>query len=231
MRVALVEDDTVLAEVISAWLQDAGYDCRVFGEGNLMVRSLSRDTVDLIILDWMLPDTNGIQLLHWIREHIDWPIPVIFVTGRDSEQDIVQALNDGADDYITKPVKHLELIARITAVTRRKLPQESAEQAFDFSPYTIDTNTRSVSLNEQSIDLTQKEFDLTLFLFRNSGRLLSRGYILETVWGRNPDVNTRTVDTHISRLRNKLKLKPVTGWRLKAVYQHGYRLERAEQVK
>jgi DNA-binding response OmpR family regulator len=100
----------------------------------------------------------------------------------------------------------------------------------DFGQYRIDVNTRTVSLNNMPVDLTQKEFDLVLFLFRNAGRVLSRGHILESVWGRNPNLNTRTVDTHASRIRNKLDLKAEHGWQLKAVYQHGYRLEQSEEL-
>jgi DNA-binding response OmpR family regulator len=178
----------------------------------------------------MLPDTDGIQVLRWIREHIDWPIPVLFVTGKDQEADIVQALNQGADDYMTKPIKKLEMLARLRAVSRRVMPQEENQQVLEFGKYRIDVSTRTVFLNNVPVDLTQKEFDLVLFLFRNAGRVLSRGHILESVWGRNPNLNTRTVDTHASRIRNKLDLKAEHGWQLKAVYQHGYRLEQSEEL-
>ncbi|MDQ2696247.1 MAG: response regulator transcription factor [Pseudomonadota bacterium] len=211
-----------------SWLVEAGHDCQVFTHGKVLMRELGRDTYDLIVLDWMLPDTDGIQVLRWIRERIDWPIPVLFVTGKDAEADIVQALDHGADDYMTKPVKRREMLARIKAVGRRAIPHDENERFLEFGNYTIDTVTRTVSLNTVPVDLTQKEFDLAQFLFRNAGRVLSRGHILESVWGRSPDINTRTVDTHISRIRNKLELKPEHGWQLKAVYQHGYRLEQVE---
>lgn len=228
MRVALLEDDRSQAEIISAWLVDAGHECQTFGLGKSLIRELGRDTYDLIVLDWMLPDTDGIQVLTWIREHIDWPIPVLFVTGKDEEEDIVQALDKGADDYMTKPVKRLELLARIKAVSRRAMPQDEAQRFLEFGHYSIDQVSRAVYRNGEAVELTQKEFDLTLFLFRAAGRVLSRGHILESVWGRTPDLNTRTVDTHVSRIRNKLDLKPDNGWQLKAVYQHGYRLEPVE---
>ena len=112
MRIAILEDDRTQAELMRSWLSDADQDCRVFYEGKTLIRELGRDTYDLIILDWMLPDTDGIRVLDWIRGHIDWPIPVLFVTGKDSETDIVQALDKGADDYMVKPVKRLEMLAR-----------------------------------------------------------------------------------------------------------------------
>ena len=230
LRVILVEDDAILAEMIQLWLQDAGHSCRVFKEGKPLIRELAQNTIDLIILDWMLPDTDGLELLRWTREHAEWRIPVIFVTGKDSEQDIVQALNAGADDYMTKPVQQGELLARVDAVCRRSLPQDNEQRVLEFGQYKVDLETRTVYLRDTSIELTQKEFDLVLFLFRGAGRVLSRGLILESVWGRSPDLNTRTVDTHVSRIRSKLELKPENGWQLKAVYQHGYRLEKAESL-
>lgn len=223
MRIALLEDDRSQAELIRMWLEDAEHDCQWFEQGKRLIRELGRDTYDLLILDWMLPDIEGIEVLRWIREHIDWPIPILFITGRDTESDIVAALEMGADDYMSKPVKRLEMLARIKAISRRAISQD--EPQMEFGDYLIDTNSRSVYLEGQPIELTQKEFDLVLFLFRSAGRVLSRGHILESVWGRSPDLNTRTVDTHISRIRNKLDLRSGHGWQLKAVYQHGYRLE------
>jgi two-component system response regulator RegX3 len=127
-----------------------------------------------------------------------------------------------------KPVKRLELLARLKALSRRTIPQDDKQQVLEFGQYKLDLGTRKAFLNDVPIGLTQKEFDLVLFLFRYAGRVLSRGHILESVWGRNPDLNTRTVDTHISRIRSKLDLRPEHGWQLKAVYQHGYRLEPSE---
>lgn len=230
MRIALLEDDGLLAKMLQTWLTDVGHDCQIFGEGKQLIRRLNRDTFDLIIIDWMLPDVDGIYVLRWIREHIDWQIPVLFVTGKDEESDIVQALNGGADDYMTKPVKHLELLARIKAIGRRSLHQDNEQRVLEFGAYTIDLTKHKVYLDDAPIDLTQKEFDLVLFLFRSEGRVLSRGHILESVWGQSPDLNTRTVDTHVSRIRNKMDLKPEHGWQLKAIYQHGYRLERYDSA-
>lgn len=225
MRIALVEDDNVLAEMMAFWIREAGHECRIFKEGSALIRELGNDSLDTVILDWMLPDTDGIQILQWVRKNVNWPLPVIFVTGKDSETDIVRALTEGADDYMSKPVQRFELLARIDAVSRRSQSQDTGQQLLDFGAYNIDVQTRTLSLHGSPIELTQKEFDLVLFLFRNSGRILSRGHIMESVWGRSPDLNTRTVDTHMSRIRSKLQLRAENGWRLRAVYQHGYRLE------
>lgn len=212
-----------------AWLENEGHECHLFSQGKHLIRSLGRDTFDLIILDWMLPDIEGIQVLRWIREHLDWHVPVLFVTARDAEADVVDALECGADDYMAKPIKHREMLARIKAITRRTQAQPEDGGTLQLGPYGLNLTTRTVSLRGMPVELTQKEFELVLFLFRSAGRVLSRGHILEGVWGCSPDLNTRTVDTHISRIRNKLGLKGEHGWQLKAVYQHGYRLERVEE--
>ena len=228
MRIVVLEDDPSQAELLQHWLEKAGHSCQVFGEGKVLLRNLANDTFDLLILDWMLPDIDGIQVLRKVREMMDWNIPVLFVTARDEEEDIVQALEAGADDYMIKPIRNLELMARVTALGRRVNPLNEAQEKLELPPFSIDVAGRTISRDGKAIDMTHKEFDLALFLFRHAGRVLSRGYILESVWGRNPDINTRTVDTHISRLRNKLGLSELDNWKLSAIYLHGYRLERLD---
>lgn len=229
MRIALLEDDEHQAEVVKLWLKDAGYDCQVYGTGQDFKKGVSHDSFDAYIIDWMLPDTDGLQVLSWVREQKGSYTPVLFVTQRDSEEDVVQALEHGADDYMVKPAKQKELVARLKSVIRRSVPPEESGNQLEIGGYHVDTVARSVSFSGQSVELTNKEFDLALFLFRNIGRILSRGHILETVWGRSAKINTRTVDTHVSRLRNKLELHPENGWKLSAVYQHGYRLEHLDE--
>lgn len=228
MRIALLEDDDDIARLEQLWLENEGHDCVRYALGQDLIKALGRESFDMLILDWMLPDVSGIEVLQWTREHLDWRIPILFVTQRDSEEDIVHALSNGADDYMTKPMRQMEMLARVGALARRSPGAQEDNQTLHIPPFTIDMKSRTIAAGEQLIDLTQKEFDLAVFMFRHLGRILSRGHILESVWGQPSQISTRTVDTHISRVRNKLTLNKESGWRLSAVYQHGYRLERLD---
>jgi DNA-binding response OmpR family regulator len=228
MFIALLEDDQDQSVLIQAWLEDANHKCKVFTSGKELTMALVKESYDLLILDWMVPDMDGMEVLGWVRENIEWKIPVLFVTQRDAEEDVVSALTGGADDYMAKPIKRAEMLARIESISRRSQANPVDEDILQYPPYTLQRSARIIKLHNQVIEVTQKEFELTLFLFKNAGRVLSRGYILETVWGRSAEVNTRTVDTHVSRLRRKLSLYKENGWQLSSIYQHGYRLEKTD---
>lgn len=225
MRIAIVEDDVDLAKLVEVWLTNAGHDCILIESGNAAIRCLQRDSFDLVLLDWMLPDINGDEVLKWIRSHLGWSVPVIFVTAKAEEEDVAYALDLGADDYVIKPVRPKELLARIGALARRVSGVEPVQRVIEFAPYRFDLERHELEIGGKAIPLTQKEFELSLFFFKNAGRLLSRAHLLENVWGRSSDINTRTLDTHVSRLRKKLDLNSEKGWRLSSVYHFGYRLE------
>jgi DNA-binding response OmpR family regulator len=228
MRIAIVEDDLAQSDLVRVWLAGAGHGCHVFARGREFMRVMARDSFDVLILDWELPDVNGDAVLAWVRANIRDPIPILFTTARDAEADIVHALKAGADDYLVKPLRKQELLARVEALGRRARPQPRASDVLRIGEFEVDLDRRQVHRHGAAVELTQKDFDLAVFLFRNIGNLVSRGHILESVWGRSSDLNTRTVDTHVSRLRSKLGLVPQNGWKLSAVYQHGYRLEQVD---
>ena len=225
MRIALLEDDRATAELMVLWLEAADHAVSHFDNGESFKKAIMKERYDLFILDWLLPDTTGDQVLTWIRDSMGWQVPVVFITQKDSQEDIVEALNLGADDYMTKPVSAPVLQARISAVGRRYLRDEKPSTVLDKEPFRFDLSGHVVTRHGDVLPLTQKEFDLASFIFKNEGRLLTRSHIQEAVWGHSGSVTTRTIDIHISRIRKKLGLDE-TDWRLAAVYHHGYRLER-----
>ena len=230
MRFAIIEDDPAQMEVLTAWLKEAGHDVHGFVLAREFMRVASRESFDLLLVDWMLPDLTGEQVLRWLRVERNNDTPAIFITSRDAEEDIANAFSAGADDYVVKPPRRIELLSRIEAVLRRAQPK-SPNQALTVGLYHFDLARKALSIDGVPVELTDKEFELAAFLFRNLGRLLSRGHLLEAVWGRNPSLATRTVDTHISRVRSKLNLRPENGFRLTPTYNFGYRLERIDPAE
>jgi DNA-binding response OmpR family regulator len=225
VRIALLEDDPVHSTTIAAWLREAGHDVHTYSSARDLKREVGRESFDVFLLDWMLPEQSGEEVLHWLREQRGESVPIIFITARKAEEDIVAALSAGADDYMVKPIRRAEMISRIAAVWRRSQPRSRDQDVVEHSPYRFEITAHRALRNGETIELTEKEFNLAVFLFRNLGRLLSRGHLLEAVWGRNASVATRTVDTHVSRVRSKLELRPENGFRLTPAYNYGYRLE------
>ena len=226
-RIAVLEDDPSQAKLVQTWISSQGYLCRLFERGHDILDSVLRDTYDLVILDWRVPDLSGEEVCRAIRKSVREPLPVLFTTGRDREEDIVYGNTAGADDYLTKPVRRMEFRARVEALLRRARGHgRDSDAPIEAGTFRLDPHGRTLHKGAALLELTQKEFEMAALLFRNIGRLLSRSYLLDTVWGISADVSTRTVDTHASQLRSKLGLYPEEGWRLSAVYQHGYRLER-----
>ena len=225
MRIALLEDDPDQSELVTRWLESAGHTVSRNATGSEFLRGARRDSYDAYILDWIVPDLSGIEVLKKLRTEMNDDTPAIVTTVKDEERSIVRALREGADDYLVKPVRRAELVARIDAVCRRATGTSAAE-APDTTPYEMDSARNVAILRGEEISLTNREFELALFLFRNAGKVLSRNHILEAIWGIESDnLSTRTVDTHVSRLRKKMQLGDDNGWRLSSVYQHGYRFE------
>jgi DNA-binding response OmpR family regulator len=223
--IGCVEDDPDQAALLRLWLEQAGYGCSVFRSASDFRRRLGNEAVDLVLLDRSLPDAKGLDVLAWIRQAANSRLPVIFLTASGEESDIIEGLAAGADDYVVKPPKQGELLARVAAVLRRRGGDGEAGDVLELPPYRIDAQRRVISVNGEPVELTQREYELACYLFRRQGRIVSRDALLENVWNLASDVSTRTVDTHISRLRKKLGLSGENGWRLTAVYQHGYRVE------
>jgi DNA-binding response OmpR family regulator len=227
MKIAFLEDDAAFAANIIDWLEQAGHTVTWFRAGRECVRALTDARYDLCLFDWMLPDMSGPDVMASLKLKGTLP-PVIFLTGRDAEEDVVQVIQAGADDYIVKPPSRSVLIARLHAVARRCSAQLRPEPVQDFGGIRVDFGNRRFEIEGEAVKLTEKETELALYFFGRVGMLLPRGHLIQVVWGSSPDIDTRTVDVHVSHLRAKLRLTPENGWRLTSVYRQGYRLERVE---
>ena len=181
MRIAIVEDDPSHLEIVSHWLRGAGHHIHAFKHGREFMRVLKHETFDALLLDWNLPEMSGIEVLRAVRERLCSPIPTIFATARDLERDAVVALSAGADDYLVKPIRRLELLARLEAMTRRF----GGAKVFEVGEFRVDGQMRSITREGRCLEVTGKDFDLASVLLNNVGRVLSRGHLRETVWGQD----------------------------------------------
>lgn len=225
MRIAIADDDAVVRQHMQSLLHTRGYACSTFASGEEMVTALQRDTFDLLVVDWNMPGLSGLDVLAWLGENAVVRPSVIMMTNRADKADIVRGLDAGADDYIVKPEEDKIILARVEARLRDWKAADADLRTVAFGTYVFDKLENSVLVSGERVELTAKEFALARAFFENKHRPLSRAYILETIWNSVGDLPTRTLDVHVSRLRNKLKLKPENGFRLHTIFGFGYRLE------
>lgn len=214
-HILIVEDDEAISDLVKLHLNMVGYLTTQIYNGLEVLSILKTSTYDLILLDIMLPGMDGFKLMEHIKS-LD--IPVIFLTAKNALTDKVTGLKSGAEDYIVKPFEAVELLARIEVVLRR---YQKTTTSINFRNLSINEKERSVKKDAETIELTLKEFDLLVLLIRNKNMALSREYLLEQIWGYEYMGETRTIDTHIQKLRKKLDLTDS----IKTVYKIGYRLE------
>lgn len=227
MKIAFLEDDANFAEDVVGFLKNLGHEVQHFASGRECLRALAETKFDICLFDWEVPEMSGREVLQNLKLKGSLP-PTIFLTARDSEEDLIGVIELGADDYIVKPASLAVLNARINALYRRSNPVRNQEKILDYGRLCIDFSRRKFKLQGEVVSLTEKETELALYFFEQQGVLLSRANLIKVVWGSTPDVDTRTIDVHVSRLRSKLELLPHLGWRLVSVYQQGYRLERLD---
>ncbi len=225
MRIAVLDNDRSQADLICQVLTSAGHTCQTFDSGKELLAQLRKDSFDLLIFDFQVADVSGAELLRRAKEKLS-AVPMVFLTNSTGEDDIVAGVGAGADDFMIKPLRRGELVARVQALLRRAYPSQNGAEQLQFGNYVFETRPGRLLLDGNVIDVTHKEFYLALLFFRNIGRPLSRAYIHEAVWIRETAVPSRTMDTHVSRVRNKLHLRPENGFRLVPVYSYGYRLEK-----
>ena len=223
-RILLVEDESSLSEPLSFLLEREGYDITIVEDGHAAVEEFERAGSDLILLDLMLPGIPGTEVCRQIR--MTSTVPIIMLTAKDSEVDIVVGLELGADDYVTKPNSTRELLARIRAVMRRHGDQgEDDENLLSAGTVRMDIERHAVHVAGELVNMPLKEYELLEFLLRNAGRVLTRGQLIDRVWGADYFGDTKTLDVHIKRIRSRIEKKPSDPVMLVTVRGLGYRFE------
>lgn len=230
-KIALICDDSETIERLTPIIRDPGNFLVCIRSGTVAFQQLLRDTFDLAVIDWQLPDTAGVEVLRWMRGNMAVMPAAIIITGQPCADDIAVALGDGADDYIAKFEEAKVIAARLHAVLRRAkpAPMPLAQRLVVHGPYCFDRLRQTVVYDGLTAKLTAKEFALALLFFQNIHRPLSRAYLLQTIWHTTADVHTRTLDMHVSKIRTKLNLQPDNGYRLFTVFGYGYRLDRDDE--
>src|SRR5581483_3489671 len=223
-RVLVVEDEESFSDALSYMLRREGYEVDVAASGPDALTSFERTGADLVLLDLMLPGLSGTEVCRELRSRSH--VPIIMVTARDTEVDKVVGLELGADDYVTKPFSSRELVARIRAVLRRGAePEELVFNVVEAGPVRMDVERHVVTVDSQPVQLPLKEFDLLELLLRNSGRVLTRGQLIDRVWGPDYVGDTKTLDVHVKRLRAKIEPDPAHPKYLVTVRGLGYKFE------
>ena len=205
-KVLLIEDEAAIREMLRFALQQAEYEVLQSETAQQATDILAKESVDLILLDWMLPGISGVELCKRLKKDNNYKkIPIIMLTARAEEDDKIQGLNAGADDYLTKPFSPRELMARINAVLRRSNNHKVDEKILEFDGLVLNDSSHRITGNQKTIDLGPTEYRLLYFLMSNAERVFSRAQLLDNVWGNNVYVEERTVDVHVRRLRKSLE--------------------------
>ena len=219
--VLVVDDEPIVRDVVVRYLQRDGFDTLEAGDGDAARSIIESGAPDIVVLDVMLPGTDGLSLCRWIRGHYD--LPVILLTARGDEADRIVGLELGADDYVTKPFSPRELAIRVRNVLKRAETTPPAADTLSFDGLTLDGKTREVTLDGEPVRLTGKEFDLLHFLAANPREVFSRTQLMDRVWGYEAALDTGTVTVHIRRLRSKIERDPSTPRHLETLWGVGYR--------
>jgi len=205
-NIYIVEDEEPIITLIKYNLEKEGYKVSYSDNGNDGIKGIKNSLPDLVLLDWMLPDFSGVEICKNLKKDIKFKnIPIIMLTAKGEEEDKIKGLNSGADDYITKPFSFPELLARVKALLRRSKPSVVVD-IVEFEDLKIDRMTRRVYRKKKEIHLGPKEYDLLNFFIKNPKRVYSREQILENVWSENINVENRTIDVHIRRLRQNINI-------------------------
>ena len=226
MKILVIDDEEHILELLKFNLELSGFDVCVSSEANQAIELIGKEKPDLLLLDWMLPKISGIDILRKIRQDENiYDLPVIMLTAKNMEDDKIQGLNVGADDYITKPFSIKELMARINTILRRYRLSDKSQSIIEAGNIILNTDQYGLTVDGHAVDLTRKEFELLKLLMENRGKVLKRDYLLEKVWGYEFYGETRTVDVHIRHLRKKLGLDETSENGIDTIRGLGYKMK------
>jgi two-component system response regulator RegX3 len=229
-NILLVEDEASLSEPLAFLLQKEGYSVTIAEDGRRAVDLFEQGKFNLVLLDLMLPELSGVEVCRAIRGSSQ--VPIIMLTAKDSEVDIVVGLELGADDYVTKPYSSRELLARIKAVLRRQTPSDAGDDYLLKSGHLmLDSDRHTLTVNGTMTAIPLKEFELLEYLMRNAGRVLTRGQIIDRIWGSDYFGDTKTLDVHIKRIRSRIEVDPANPELILTVRGLGYRFEDASSSR
>ena len=224
MRIATLDNEPREIRWIQRMMTTIGHECHAFTNGQSLLRGLRAKSYDLLLLDWRPPDLHGAELVKWLRDRFGNRMPLLLVAAQRDKSELIASLLAGADDFMLRPLGRAELQARVQALLRRAYPTRFDKELV-CGPYHFNPIARTLHLRGEPVRLKHREYELALYLFRNLGRLLSREHLIRTVWGQDVGNHSRSLDTHVSRLRARMDLRPDNGVVLASVYGMGYRLE------
>ena len=225
MRIAIADDDPELLDHLHSALQNTEHQCERFRSGDHLITSLKRETYAVVLVDWNMPGETGLNVVEWATQTLETPPAFILLTSRSDKSDVVRGLEAGAVDYVVKPESKEVILARIEAANRRMRPAEPDRFA-TFGDYQIDRLLKVITWKGDPVKMTNKEVQVATMFFDNLNRPLSRAYIFGQIWGGVPDIESRTLDLHVSRVRSKLQLRPQNGFAIQTVFGFGYRMDR-----
>jgi len=235
VRIAILEDIVKQAHCVASWMQRAGYESVIRHDGDSFVTLLENEPADMLLLDWNVPGKSGIDVLKWARAGgAHARVPIIMLTQHDDEASVVQGLDGGADDYVVKPAREAELVARVRAQARKYYPESMRDKKLRIGRYTLDAEARNVLVDgvdgQRLVNLPERELVMAMHFFSKVGCVISKEELCEKIWGEADRKYGAMLSTYVSKLRNALTLRAKNGMLLSTVYNHGYRLEELPQA-
>jgi DNA-binding response OmpR family regulator len=228
MKIAILAFDLIQAESVCQILASTGHECDPFTSNTELLQQYHRNPYDVLVLTLRRAEGET-NLVQSVRKQVPAAVPIFCIIESANEDEIIASLSAGANDYLLSPIRRKDLVTRVLVLLRRAYLSQTDDEQLQFGAYAFEPRRGRITILNAPVDVTRKEFDLALLFFRNLGRPLSRAFIVETVWAGNPSEISRTMDTHVSRVRNKLGLIPERGFRLVPVYGFGYRLDQTKK--